>query len=300
MILTFLISLAFVVLTKTIAYISTIVWFAKKGDDYSKHFKKERGRKGNLTEEDTFEIFDTLQGGFFPFGIRDYKLRRLIIGWQRKPLLIKISSRILFTLHKYLFQFQYLIPICVLVVFTTSSLLGPKSGCIRYSILLLQISMLVMNLLLLGDLIVGYHYMGSYAPHLEVKIAGFVATKSLLENIKPLSEGAKEMLTVGSVYILTLLNASSSVYVATVLFQGFDGAAMEKYLGIHLVNFVNWIAIFLQCIYFTFTTFTTVGYGDILPRNGIGQLIAFLIEMEGIGCLVLVFPLLLQSLARHH
>jgi voltage-gated potassium channel Kch len=51
-------------------------------------------------------------------------------------------------------------------------------------------------------------------------------------------------------------------------------------------------------VYWATTTFATVGYGDISPANGYGQLVAFLIEIQAFAVLGIVFASLFASRAQ--
>ena len=88
-----------------------------------------------------------------------------------------------------------------------------------------------------------------------------------------------------SIWSHRILNAvfkGAAIYISLTLVFGllyflFDSLDFKSAVGFKTVNFLDYI-------YFSAVTFTTIGYGDILPKAGAGQVIVF-IE----SCLELIF-----------
>jgi hypothetical protein len=92
--------------------------------------------------------------------------------------------------------------------------------------------------------------------------------------------------------ITTVLSGAFAAYVTYIAFDGLEGKALVAAPPATLLNVLE---LLLQMVYWATTTFSTVGYGDISPANGLGQLVAFLIEVQALAVLGIVFASLFAS-----
>jgi hypothetical protein len=60
----------------------------------------------------------------------------------------------------------------------------------------------------------------------------------------------------------------------------------------------TWIALLWQSLYFTTTTFATVGYGDIVPSNILGEAVSFLIQIQAFVVISIVIASLFAAKDR--
>jgi hypothetical protein len=101
-----------------------------------------------------------------------------------------------------------------------------------------------------------------------------------------------EVKVVAAKVATTIFSGSAAAYVAYVGFGGLRGDAL---IALPVRGVVDVVKLFLEMVYWTTTTFATVGYGDILPSNGYGQFVAFLIEVQAFAVVAIVFASLFTS-----
>jgi hypothetical protein len=96
--------------------------------------------------------------------------------------------------------------------------------------------------------------------------------------------------------VITAMYAGATLaYVAYINYAALKGDISTIIIGNRYGEvLVNRTVVYLQCFYFCATTFTTVGYGDIVPANPIGQAIALLIMLQSFCLIVMVFASLMS------
>lgn len=87
--------------------------------------------------------------------------------------------------------------------------------------------------------------------------------------------------------ILFMINAAFAVFYFVIGVENFDGM-------MHQSPYEN----FLQCFFFSFQTFTTVGYGHIAPRGDLISLLAAFEAMTGLMIFAIITGLLYGRFAR--
>src|SRR5438046_2910884 len=72
------------------------------------------------------------------------------------------------------------------------------------------------------------------------------------------------------------------------------GALLFGTAGFHLIE--GWSV--ADSLYVTVQTLTTVGYGDLTPRNGTGRLFAVVVMLIGVGGVALFVSTIVQSVVQ--
>ncbi len=72
------------------------------------------------------------------------------------------------------------------------------------------------------------------------------------------------------------------------------GALLFGTVGFHLIE--GWSV--ADSLYVTVQTLTTVGYGDLTPRNGTGRLFAIVVMLTGVGGVALAISTIVQSVVQ--
>src|SRR2546423_5854937 len=72
------------------------------------------------------------------------------------------------------------------------------------------------------------------------------------------------------------------------------GALLFGTVGFHLIE--GWSLV--DSLYVTVQTLTTVGYGDLTPRNGTGRLFAVVVMLTGVGGVALAVSTIVQSVVQ--
>ena len=85
-----------------------------------------------------------------------------------------------------------------------------------------------------------------------------------------------------------------SLYLLVGMLFGFVYGAIDRLGGDPF--FVNDVATVSRCLYFSFTTLTTVGYGDVVARSDLGHTLAVLEALTGQIYLVTVVSLIVGNL----
>jgi len=254
---------------KMVAIFNAIRWLHHFGKSYRQYIKD----KSLVLQDDYYQAFESCNGEIFPFGIKDYKLRRF-------------KTHIARLFQAWLFRFNSLTGVTAFYLFFVGWLIAlnrvPTSFSEDYlhlALYLLALCALGSNFLLSIEAIYAYSTLENYAVSFHMQ--------------RPEKKGLSSDLLLFTTRILTTVIAGATAsYVAYIKYNALWGEHMTPHEPGGLCNRLK---IYLQCIYFTTTTFATVGYGDIIPRNGKGQLIAFLIEIQSFTLVIIVFASLLAS-----
>ena len=272
--------LLIVLLLKIVGIINAIRWMSKKGRNYVAQLKKVSPQ----SPEDYYNLFHQNNGGFFPFGFKDYLLRRYLLTLYSRPsylILIRFPIKLF---QKYLYRFERLSIIITVYCFLVAPLY--KSGLI-IPMLSHEISCLILFMLtiifIFANLILSVEAIYSYGI-----LGGYATTFHMISSEKSSWSGGSQFLLEISVLLgkltTTLLAGASAFYVSHIYY----GALTGKIATYSELSFKSALTIFLQSVYFSITTLLTIGYGDIQPSNGIGQLVSFLVQLQSFALLGLV------------
>jgi hypothetical protein len=271
------------VLVKIVAIVSAIRWIGKHGAEYRRFVDQLEKTKGSVRTEDFDAARDSCHADFFPYGLKEFRLRQGISRLRGGPRLQRIAGVLLAFYYRFLVQYHYLgflitgylilLPGMHLAV-TGSPITAFHAG----SAYVLSLLLLAMNMAIEVEVILGYATLGGYGRYFHM----------LTTERMRLAAGSPFLVEVGiaaAMSLVMLVTGAGACSVAYVLLDGFGGEGLLKY---NACQPVNWGAIYLQCVYFALTTLTTVGYGDIAPRNGFGQLTTALIMLQNFIFLALV------------
>jgi hypothetical protein len=95
---------------------------------------------------------------------------------------------------------------------------------------------------------------------------------------------------------LTAVMGVLSLYLLAGMFFAFTYAALDELAGPFFANQED--ATTSNCLYFSFTTLTTVGYGDFVARTDLGHTLAIIEALIGQIYLVTVVSLIVSNLGR--
>lgn len=279
--------LAFILIAKIAAITQAIFWIRDKGREHTEFVKANLKEQGTLSGQTcatssvfvaSFEATDGVR--VLPFGVKDFMLLRCENNESKR--INRFVARIT---RNYIFHGATLMWVTTGWVFFVTAFPVVEQGKLikpEYHLLALYFLSLLpiwSVLLLTVEAIYAYGKMRSYA---------------WAFHMNPRSENVffDELRPFIRLVVRVIMSGATASYISTIVFQGLTGKALVKAT---MGDIVSCFKLFLQCIYFVLTTIVTVGYGDISPNNGWGQLVAFLIMMCGFSLITLV----LASIAVH-
>lgn len=271
------------VLAKLVAIVNAIRWLAKHGIEYRKLIERLDNTGGPLRPQDFDAASASFRGHFFPYGLKEYKLRETISRLQNGPRFHRIVAIFLALYYRLLVQYHYLafLTTSYLIILPGAHALLTERALTSFHAGLgytLSLLLVAMNIAIEIEAILGYAMLGNYGRYFHM-----LTTRRLR-----LAAGSPFLVEIGiaaAISLVMLVSGAGACYVAYILFEGFGGTGLLAY-DAH--EPFNWAAVYLQCVYFALTTLTTVGYGDIAPRNGFGQLTTSLLLVQNFIFLVIV------------
>ncbi|MDY6793496.1 MAG: potassium channel family protein, partial [Thermodesulfobacteriota bacterium] len=253
---------------------------ANNGENYT----IERRSDNDTSQQRFYELFEKHNGAFFPFGFKDYRLRRLIDRLDSGRIWRKARSIPFKIFQSFLYRFERLTfvitiycaivtPICKMEI--VQSYFGYYTHCVLLAIM--AIMLVIMNILLSVEAVYSYGVLGSYATAFHMMSAEtekWAGGSNFLLELRVL---------VGKV-ITTIVAGATAFYVSHVSYITLGGniSTFESEKPISA------IVVYLQSMYFSLTTLLTVGYGDINPKPGLGQLVSFLVQLQSFALLGIV------------
>lgn len=281
-------ALLIIIWVKNLAILSAIKWIAREGKNHVDYL--DHTLPGKKVDKDTYyKSFEKHHGDFFPFGVKDFRLRKFIQTLKNADnILGRIGALLLTVFQKALFQYYVLANGVVLLIFAlyVTDLAPPGMTGIEFLgtplstllIALTLVSIIVMNILIEVEVCVGHIILDDYAKYFHMLCpthTPFAASSSILL-------GTQVILAIGGTILFT--NAGH-VFFSYLAFDAFSGNLLPPY------PLYDRLLIPIQCLYYTLTTLTTVGYGDIKPANIIGQLVSIGIQLQGLGLLTFILAI---------
>lgn len=263
---------------KLLAIGNAIRWLINQGISYRQYCEKNRP----FQPSDFFGAFEQHKANFFPFGFKDYRLRKFVS--EQKLGIIRLVAGLF---QNVLFRFNRLITmVCLYLLIAAATTNAPTFTAIappKWMLCVLTLLMLIGNIALSTEAIVSYTILGNYAVLFHMMTPSdkvWDAADLRLNEVRVFA--ARFFASIGS--------GSVAVFVIHALYESFS--KLPKYSP---SSICNWFQLWFDSLYFTLTTFLTVGYGDILPQNRLGQFIAVLIMIQGFMLIVGVFASLQSS-----
>jgi hypothetical protein len=271
--------LLLILLTKVIAIWNAVRWLKYKGAPYA-----EASGGLEITSSPDLARFEA---DFFPFGLKDFRLHRYISqndGLRRG--LARLFQSVFFRFGR-LSKILCVTVCCLASAFSWNATLRGALGVRGRMLLLCAAALpLVANALLGVEFIYSNAVLGGYAGPFHGE-KGRGEPKRLVELKRFVSQVAAALYT-----------GASLTYVAYIDHAAFAGQIAPVVDGLRFWDtLANRATIYLQCSYFSATTFTTVGYGDIAPANPVGQATAFLIMVQSFCLVVMVFASLMSIMS---
>lgn len=273
--------LGIVWLLKISAIIQAIAWVRKNGARHREQIDQNIKITGTIMgteanyEEAFFKVFEECGGKkIFPFGIRDYQLLKFI---RKHPTGIR---RVLAQfISKVLFDSANLVWATALWALLLTAAPWASQGNLVLSyedhlrvLYILTLFPLATVFTLCIESVYAYARMKSYAWAFYMHRP---SGDTFFDELRPFT----------FLVIRAIFSSATAAYVAELSSNGLGGTAL---VDAKIGDPLSCIELFVQCIYFAITTIATVGYGDIVPENGWGQMVAFLTMVVGFSLLTLV------------
>ena len=281
----FTILFLFIALLKIVSILQAIRWIRKNGEAYISILHNNPPTSAT----DYYCAMEKANGTWFPFGVKDFRLRKFILHCHtEKSFWKKYCGLLAFLFQTTMYRFQIFAGIVGSYAIGISYLSNKSiflSDSLIYLLYALTIIVLGTNALLSIEAVCCYAIFRNYAMSfhmfsLEKKFWG--SGDRFLTELK----------IVGAKIIITLYCGTVAAFVAFALLDGFDGNSLPDDPIVCFSHLMNSI---FQMAYFTTTTFVTVGFGDITPKNIFGQIVALLIEIQAFSIVALVLASLLST-----
>lgn len=292
--------LLFVWIKKFVAIWKAIRWLRNHG----KSFKDRLDTELPVSQSDYQKLFEACNGDFWPHGVKDFKLTQNLESIKgSKP----VCYRIKWLYKNLFFRFNRLIVVTSVYLFFAAGFLDLKQPVVfltaethSFLLYLLAVIALATNFLPFIEAVYSYAILGSYAVSFHMQTPdkdGRDNRKCWLSRLRSFIFGRihrTSLLSELRVFIFKVLATvgagATAFYIAHINYYAYQGNTL---INPNQSDLWSRIKMYWQGVYFTATTFATVGYGDIEPANGKGQLISFLVEAQAFSLVIIVFAALI-------
>jgi hypothetical protein len=264
-----------VVLLKILAVVNAIRWLHTHGPAFSTALAEEPPR----TVVDQERLYDRLWADFFPFGVKDYRIRRmarslrgpraLLVGWPARAFRVVLFNLALLAA----------LTAAYLIVLASSPRipdLVPRPAHDAVA-LVLALSLIVATILIAIEAVYGYAVLGSYG-------LGFHELRP--ERRMPERALVREFQVFAGALIAAHLAGVGATYLIAHRFGGYAKIPAST------PNLAQIALHTLDSAYYTLATF--VGTGDPEPLTAPGKMASGLIAAQGLAFLVLVLASMLS------
>jgi hypothetical protein len=251
------------VVAKSYATYSAINWILVYGTVH----KKEIDGLETPRQEDYFESFERNHADFFPFGVKDWRLRRLIFNLKSSSpsaiIILDFIRRITFTFH---FLTIWVVLFSILVSWHIAGNSPTQSSIfpwqLRHEIVTLNLSSMVLGIFILAENVTGYWLLGNYPKYFHMLLARESRGAEFV---------SKTIVLLGTFLCVTAIGASA-VFSSSILFSSFKGSSADG-SALYLV---------LQSINFSTTTLLSTGSSNLNPDGFVGLLISILLQVSAV------------------
>ena len=261
--------LLLVVLLKAIAVVNAIRWLHSRGPAFAAAVAAEPPE----TVVDQELLYDRFEAGFFPFGVKDYRVRRMARQMQGpRQLLVGLPLRVF---QSTLFNLALLAALaCAYLVALASAppvpflLPGPVHDTVA---LALALSLIVTTILIAVEAVYSYAVIGSYGQ-------GFHELRP--QRRRPERALVREFQVFVGALLAAHLAGLGAMYLISHRFGGYAKVAVST------PDLAGVSRQALDCSYYTLATF--VGAGDPEPLTAVGKLASGMVVLQGLAFVVLV------------
>ena len=163
-------------------------------------------------------------------------------------------------MHKLFFRQSILLPaFSIFIIIHLWTVNDHNEMVVRFALSVAALALLLTPIAMIIEAIIGYAVLGDY-PGIFHRLGN-----DQLRNLRLIMNWFLAFLFAGTAATIT----------ANELFSGFCCGIphIQEDVGTCLIS----------SVYYVTTTFATVGYGDIVPANGFGQLVAIMLELYSVG-----------------
>lgn len=272
--------LLLVAVLKATSVLQAIRWIGYHGAAY-----RSRVPKDDSSDRQYWDAFAQNCGAFFPFGVKDYRLRRAIVELEGRGLLLRgVGLALRF------FQGVFDFPRLAAVSGVYALLVVPLSltAAQRDVLYALVVCILATTILLSVEAVFSFAVLGDYA-------RSFHMLSPATEKWSGTSQRLVELKVLAVQVAATLWAGAVAAYVGHVAFGALKGDVLVTFAA---CNVATWLGLLWQCLYFVMTTLSTVGYGDITPANAYGQVVAVLVQFQAFAILAIVVTSLFSTRSK--
>jgi hypothetical protein len=268
-------------LLKIASMAQAIRWMMRAPEPYIEW----RRKNPTPSAEQWWAALESNGGRSFPFGIKDYQLRRYIALSNSSHGVRRAVGRVTLLLSLYLYRFHRL----NVIAFGWAAIAIWIKAWLLWSPLTHEALLFVMTIvLLIGNVVMSAEAIVSHAV-----MRGYgTAFHMLPHRSKP--PLLVELGTLSLALAMSIMSGAAAAYVGCIAFNALSGPALIA-PPVATVSAAG--GLLLQCVYWVTTTLATVGYGDIVPHNGYGQLVAFVLETQAFALVGLGVASLFASAA---
>jgi hypothetical protein len=281
--------LLFCTVLKVAAATMSVLWLIRHGREHVANVRKqiEEAESRALLPVDYFKSFAAAKGSHWPFGVKDYILRlRLIELFKTRPILAMVLNYVRGALFTYPILIL-VVPLYVIVATISSShyglnasaLFGLKLSAFLY---IVALAGLIVNIPIIAEQTIGFSISGSYAEFFQVWNAEKSGHSGIDEGIK----------LVGCL-IIGIVGTGVSAVFSTLLF--FKGLTLPADINWQTLSADSICELLIYCLYFTLTTLSTTGYGDIHAVNTAGRVVCILLQTLSFFVVTFVLALFWSS-----
>jgi len=265
--------LLIILLLKTLSILNGIKWVKIHGPTYRLDLKKVKPK----TNFGFYRLFETHNGNIFPFGLKDYILYEYYEKIKDRKGIYHPYTISIYVFRSWLYRFlrfTLVVFVYILIAFPFNKNFIFCEQIHVYLILTLSIILILDNILLSIETTYSFVNLGGYAYHYHMK---------------PSRDRISELKVIIHRLLGTIGAGTIAFYVSYIYFNALEGKIWSYDQASTIITNA---AIYFQCTYFTVTTLLTIGYGDIIPSNLIGQVITFMLEIQSFALLIIVLSFL--------
>ncbi|HEX6470923.1 MAG TPA: hypothetical protein VF069_17620, partial [Streptosporangiaceae bacterium] len=237
--------------------------------------------QGPASVTDRDRAVELHHGAFFPFGLKEYRLRRFLRDPGSGSFWRRVTRPGVQLFRLVLFQFGSLAPICGFALIAMTVL--PRRFQVLpgtfndFAALLLGFLLMAATVLIIVEAVYGYAVLGSYSAfHLLDP-----------QRAEPGRRLVGELQVFIGILMTALLSAVGVVYFTSVRFGGYEQMAGSVTTPTQIAGRVA------DSAYYTFMAF--LGSGEAGPRSISAKLVTGMLGMEGFSLLVLVLGMLAST-----